>query len=142
MNTQLGGVYKLQLRLFNTEQLTSSNWLVGALALNYRQADLLAIDYYSPSQSTVRLVWRRGGPGEIPEEDRVVPLMGDIDVSGQTTPYAIVTSIEEVDVLPLFTKKIDYKLKIVGALALIAWTAYQSMRIKNHVRSVARVQSN
>lgn len=109
--------------------------------MNYRQADLLAVDYYSSGESIVRLVWRRGGPGEIPEGDRVIPIMTDMDFTGQTTPYAVVQSIEEVDVLPLLMKQIDYKLKLVGAVALIGLTAYLSMRVKPDVRSVARVQS-
>jgi hypothetical protein len=139
MLTQLGGVYKLQLQLFNTEQLTSSNWLIGALGINYRQADLLALDSYNPGNATVRIVWRRGGPGEIPVGDRVVPFLGDIDVSGQTTPYAVVSTIEELGVISELAKTIDYKLKLLAAAAMIATTAYFTMRIKANVRRAARV---
>ena len=141
MLTQLGGVYKLVLQLFNAERLTNSSWLIGALGVNYHQADLIAIDSYNTNYAVVRLLWKRGGPGEIPVGDRVMFFLGDIDVTGQTTPYAVVTQIEELEVIPDLMKTIDYKLKLLGAVAMIGVTAYFVMRIQANVRSTSSVKS-
>lgn len=131
MITSPGGRYRVALELRNAERLGPS-WLVGAFAVSFPGADVIAVQDYTGVAAVVDIRWRRG-PGEINEGDRISILTEGMPLPVQLVPVGIVTDVTQIGELPVPTsleRGIPDSVKFTIAGALLLTVMYFSRKIQ------------